>query len=229
MLEALKNYDPNETREFVARYAAEALGNLGDSNAIDPLLISLLDKRVEVKISSIASLGKFHDFRTIPIMFDAVTKENQRDIPKTKKSSMHREFDKALSNITKVKFQQRYPSENYELWIDWWNNGSELTKQRFGAKHNEWKAMKKETKDEKSFAQNRLSEMTDLGIPALPFMIERVKQGEIDFIPLISKLTDTKLAETATTEQCLAWWEANKQKWLIPFPEPNALPADPNK
>jgi hypothetical protein len=227
LLEALKNYDPNETIEFVARYTAEALGNLGDSNAIDPLLISLLDERIDVKISSIAALGKFRDFRTIPLMFDTVMKEKQRDIPKTKKSSMYRELDKALSNITKVKFQKKYPSRNCEPWFNWWNNGSDFTNQRFEAKHNEWKAMKKETDLEKSNAKRKLSEMTDLGIPAIPFMVEKVKQGETALIPLISKLTDKNISETATRQECLDWWEANKKKWLIPFPETNARPAGP--
>jgi hypothetical protein len=48
-------------------------------------------------------------------------------------------------------------------------------------------------------------------------MIEEVQQGETALIPLISRLVDRELPEDATQQQCLAWWNKNKDKWLIPF------------
>jgi len=49
-------------------------------------------------------------------------------------------------------------------------------------------------------------------------IIEKVKQGDTELIPVISRLTDGQVEENANISQCTAWWRDNKQKWLIPFP-----------
>ncbi len=236
-------------KKDISSRAPIALVCIGDLRAIEPILKTLEEKSQEFKERQDSFRKMFpesiepNDFEAKKLFFDAKSKLNES------KSGI-REIDGYLSMLTKVKFEAE--SENIksatkgtkdpvaewanqmaitlpELWSQWWRGGPQFTRARLEAKHSEWKAMKKENQLEKSNANSKLSEMADLGIPAIPFMVEKVKQGETDFIPLISKLTNKKLAETATKEQCLAWWEANKQKWLIPFPEPDALPADPNK
>jgi hypothetical protein len=48
-------------------------------------------------------------------------------------------------------------------------------------------------------------------------MTEKVKQGEKELIPLISYTVDKELPLDATQQQCLAWWDKSKDKWLIPL------------
>ncbi len=205
--------------------AIQALETLGDVRAVGPIMAVLEENKPYWK-------EKVEERSNLPV--DSENSETKRAILKSQQRKLGAKLEmvrlsKSLSKITKVNINYDDPNKIPELWSQWWRGGPQFTRARLEAKHSEWKAMKKENQLEKSNANSKLSEMTDLGIPAIPFMVEKVKQGETDFIPLISKLTDKKLAETATKEQCLAWWEANKQKWLIPFPEPNALPADPNK
>lgn len=217
LVEALRTIDKNETQEYVSFYAANGLGFLGDPNAVEALVKALQDKRVDVRISAIGVLGKLRDFRAIEPIIEAVKKEEQRDTPEIKKFSMYRELDATLSKITKVKFQKKYSRKNYQLWFRWFQQGSKFVEPRFNAIYSRWKKMKKETKGEKYVARKEFNKMIDLGIPAIPFMVQKVKRGEIEFIPVISKLTDGKLKKTSTQSECLDWWNKNKQKWLIPF------------
>ena len=57
--------------------------------------------------------------------------------------------------------------------------------------------------------------MRSLGILALPHMVKRVEQGEVDLIPAISELTDGALKKTATRSECLEWWNKAKDKSLV--------------
>ena len=215
--DALNILDENENFDFLAVYAAHGLGLLGDPNAVEALVQALQNKRVDVRISAIGVLGKLRDFRAIEPIIEAVKKEEQCDTPDFKKFSMYRELDAALSKMTKVKFQKKYPRKNYQLWIRWVQQGSKFMEPRFNAIYSRWKKMKKETKGEKYVARKEFNKMIDLGIPSIPFMVEKVKRGEIEFIPAISKLTDGKLKKDATQAECLDWWNKNKKKWLIPF------------
>ena len=219
LVDALSILDENENFDFLAEYAAHGLGLLGDPNAVEALVKALQDKRVDVRISAIGVLGKLRDFRTIEPIIETVKKEEQRDTPEIKKFSMYRELDAALSKITKVKFQKKYTRKNYQLWFRWVQQGSKFVEPRFNAIYSRWKKMKKETKGEKYVARKEFNKMIDLGIPSIPFMVEKVKRGEIEFIPAISKLTDGKLKKDATQAECLDWWNKNKKKWLIPFGE----------
>ncbi|MHC4655818.1 MAG: HEAT repeat domain-containing protein [Planctomycetota bacterium] len=217
LVDALEILDENENFDFIAVYAAHGLGLLGDPNAVEVFVKALQDKRVDVRISAIGELGKLRDFRAIEPIIETVKKEEQRDTPQFKKFSMRLELDAALSKMTKVKFQKKYPNKNYQLWFRWFQQGSKFIEPRFNAIYSRWKKMKKETKGEKYVARKEFNKMIDLGIPSIPFMAEKVKRGEIEFIPAISKLTDGKLKKGATQAECLDWWNKNKKKWLIPF------------
>jgi len=103
-----------------------------------------------------------------------------------------------------------------KLYINWWKTGRKLTPQQFSQRYLQWKNLKTQGKEDE--AKAKLDEIRRLGIAALPIMIEKVKQGEKEFIPLIFKLTKGKVKTNATISECLAWWRDNKEKWLIPFP-----------
>lgn len=64
-----------------------------------------------------------------------------------------------------------------------------------------------------------------LGIAVLPMLLEEVEAGHVEWLPLIIRLTDgappvnPMLTVEMRVAQVREWWEANKQDWLIPWPE----------
>ncbi len=238
LIDALKS-----EQAYISNQVPSALSSIGDFRAVGPLIKMLEEKQRKWQASE-KNLRNFPDSSEDNNIMKTILKARSEEI---KNSTAVVEYDELLMKLTKTRMRTEHKSSNGwtknqlaeirrgdantlpDLWSQWWRGGPQFTRARLEAKHSEWKAMKKENQPEKSNANSKLSEMADLGIPAIPFMVEKVRQGETDFIPLISRLTNKELAETATKEQCLAWWEANKQKWLIPFPEPNTPPADPNK
>jgi len=219
----------------ISRRVPLALTWIGDLRAVGPMIEMLKEKRHKWR-QAYEQLEKLpdssEDVNTRQTIFKAQSAEIEAGLAVLG-------HDELLTRLTKTKLRNKHKNISHwteeqltdnrrqdanslpELWSRWWHGGSQFTGQRFEAKHNEWKVMKKENHLEKSNAKRRLSEMTDLGIPAIPFMIEKVEQGETDFIPLISRLTNKELSETATQQECLEWWNKNNQKWLIPFSEGN--------
>lgn len=63
--------------------------------------------------------------------------------------------------------------------------------------------------------------MLEVGVGALPYIVERIGKGETDPIPAMSALTDGRVKQDATAGECVEWWNVHKQDWLIPWPEPS--------
>ncbi len=109
------------------------------------------------------------------------------------------------------------PPVRYKLWLRWWKEGHKQTPQCFENLYKEWQELKKQKKDKD--AKAKYQQMLDLGIAALPYMTEKVEQGDTELIPAISVLTDGKVKKDTKQSECLDWWKKNREKWLIPFPE----------
>ncbi len=60
---------------------------------------------------------------------------------------------------------------------------------------------------------NRLKE---LGIALVPQIMKTIEEGQDDYIPLLAEFTED-LKPDSTKNDCLAWWEKNKNRWLVPF------------
>jgi len=103
-----------------------------------------------------------------------------------------------------------------KLYINWWGNGRKLTPQQLGQSYSQWKKLKTEGKEKE--AKEKLEEIRALGVAALPIIIEKVKQGDNELIPIVSKLTDGQVDPNTNNSQCVSWWQQNKESWLIPFP-----------
>jgi len=67
-----------------------------------------------------------------------------------------------------------------------------------------------------------------LGIAVLPVLLEEVEAGNVEWLPLILRLTggappvNSMLSVEMRAAQVREWWEANKQDWLIPWPQDEA-------
>jgi len=99
------------------------------------------------------------------------------------------------------------------MYIDWWHNGLKDTENSFNRHYQEWKKYQEEKNFEE--AEKKLRNIKNLGIAAIPFMIEKIKEGDLEFIKKISDHTNESLNENASRDECIAWWNENRDKYTI--------------
>ncbi len=82
--------------------------------------------------------------------------------------------------------------------------------------------------EDETKAGSALRKIEWLGKAALPLMVEKFRAGDYDMVPLMAKMTGAAACTMASrpgetvesrARDCLAWWEANKDEWTIPFPD----------
>jgi len=106
-----------------------------------------------------------------------------------------------------------------ELYLHWWKEGRKETPSIFNKYCTDYEAAIKDKREEDS--KELLMRIKRLGIDVLPYMIEKLKNENEYLVPVFIELTtvkdsDKNLKETATKEECLKWWEENKENWLLP-------------
>ena len=108
-------------------------------------------------------------------------------------------------------------AETFRKKVFDYKEGKEWTEKQFRDRYDNLKQIKQYRPKEKAAINSKFQKISKLGIAALPLIIRKIEEGEIDFIPLVSQLTDNQLKKDSTRTECLIWWENNKQKWLIRF------------
>ena len=129
----------------------------------------------------------------------------------------------ALLRITKKDFKNsEWPAGKLvdsifarRLWLAWWPTFRESTKLEFDQCLAEITTAQREGNKEKESLL--LKQIKDLGVPALPHLVEKISSGCVAFIPIVSYLTNGEIGPTASVSSCETWWKANKEKWLIPL------------
>jgi len=91
--------------------------------------------------------------------------------------------------------------------------GEQVSKQ-FETLYSQWREAKKQKKAIET--KQKYLQMIGLGIAAVPYMMEKVKAGDVALIPAVSDITG-EIKENATRSICLGWWRINKKRWLLPF------------
>lgn len=99
------------------------------------------------------------------------------------------------------------------MLIDWWHNGLKDTENSFNRYYQEWKRDHAENKEEE--AEDKLLSIKKLGIAAMPFMINKIEEGDLEFIKIISDHTNESLSEDASKDECIDWWNENEDKYTI--------------
>jgi hypothetical protein len=111
------------------------------------------------------------------------------------------------------------PSENpyaKESVQSWWQGRQKQVDQRFESTYKKWKEYN--TQSMSVEADKMYNRIKALGIAAFPKMINKIEEGDTEFIAAISQLTENQIKKDATRTEALSWWEQNKEDWLIPFP-----------
>jgi hypothetical protein len=106
------------------------------------------------------------------------------------------------------------PPDYRVLWKRWWEEGRKETPAKFDSLYDELKNYKSSGKDD--MAQENLQKIQNLGIDVLPLAMDKITEGEGDFIPVVSYLTDHDLPSTSTVTQARDWWSQRKTFWQLP-------------
>ena len=106
------------------------------------------------------------------------------------------------------------------MWLYWWNEVREQTPELFAGLYEEWKALRDEGKTEE--AAKKLESIKNLGLDALPSVMEAVAAGDKDMVPVAAYLADVpwitgeKASDAMTCDECVAWWNAGKAHYAMP-------------
>jgi len=139
-----------------------------------------------------------------------------------------------------------------DMLLAWWQRGEEGPQRRFQQLYAKWRQVKTpggtvlwtaetllyDHRGELTSPRARMEfteagEVYDaiqcLGIAALPHIVKTLQQGHADLLAIAVKLTDGAggLGEPTRPpeiQEFLRWWEANKQRYAIPWPDEEAAP-----
>jgi len=226
--------DPNLPEWFKQKYdmrayAVAAFGTLGDPNAVDLLLGTLDDPNPYVKTQTFWALAKIGEPRAIrPMLEHALADDEIRDMTLGScmvlitKMAPWADYSLERRELTFPEFPELGPFKGEhkygQFWQQWLTVGENRAREHFENEYDKWKIEKKtRPPHEKGIDDRDKKKMLKHGVAALPFMIQKVRQGESDLIPLISELVDGRIPQDATQKQCLQWWDNNKDKWTIAF------------
>jgi len=123
--------------------------------------------------------------------------------------------------LTKKKFEKsEWPEHGgskaaAQMCIQWWKEGRKEIPQRFDNLYTDWNSLKQSGKTAE--AEEIYKKIVRLGIIVLPYLVEKISEGDTVLIPAVSKLTNGELKEDTKPEECMDWWNKNKEKWYIPI------------
>jgi hypothetical protein len=110
-----------------------------------------------------------------------------------------------------------------KLYEDWWYHGRKDAPKEFQEAYANWKKFKDEGKTEEN--ELALKKIRCMGTIVLPFVLDKLKQGDVEFIPVISFWSGDVLKD-AGVEECIAWCEKNKEKWYIEIPADDSAESE---
>ena len=117
------------------------------------------------------------------------------------------------------------PPDARVLWLRWWETGREEVPERFEELYDTWRSLREQ--GEEQAAAETYERIKDLGIVALPLLIEKARKGDRDVIPAILYLSDGEVVGDSgatsgrrkrdpSPSECVAWWEKHGEKWVLP-------------
>jgi len=131
----------------------------------------------------------------------------------------------AIKEITKLKLRVKFISCN-KTYPDfpkiqiplhairyWWSTIRPRARFHFDRFYAAWKEAKRTGAED---LPEKFKNVACLGVDVLPFLVEKISQGDTELTELISYLTDGEVRSAATPEECKSWWEENHAKWTIP-------------
>ncbi|MBR4613447.1 MAG: hypothetical protein IKO40_12120 [Kiritimatiellae bacterium] len=99
-----------------------------------------------------------------------------------------------------------------EMYVKWWKYGRHKTEMRFEELLSEWHHSV--TKGNAHKTQEILREISDLGIPVLPYLVVQLNENP-ELIPVFLYLSEAPLELPASAKDCVQWWNENKANFEV--------------
>lgn len=129
-----------------------------------------------------------------------------------------------------------------KTFLFWWLEGRSRTPHWFAKRYSEWLALRRQPESQRmkipklniadiQYFTDRHGDKThpyikllNIGIAAIPLWLEKLKsEKDMEVQHAIKEalayLTDGEISVKMTVQQCLGWWQVNKEKWTVPFPK----------
>jgi hypothetical protein len=217
---------PKKDQYDIREYCALALGYLGDTRAVMPLISHLKATQSRWAIHALARLG---DMRAVRPMIEVASGYKQFSYP------LHH----SIEYLTGASFELHYSKENrnfqvvelpelgalehaglyHTLWRYWLDHGSNYARNRFEKYYPQWRQVLLESPQDISRQDYHMRKMLRAGIVTLPYVIAEIEKGDAKLVPAVHQLTKGKaLKKDATQSEVLEWWKKDKEKWLISDP-----------
>ena len=102
-----------------------------------------------------------------------------------------------------------------QLYIQWWYHGRFQTLENFEKFYTLWSESRKRGD---SISERKYQiKIEDLGLPVLPFLVDKIEKGKTELLPMVKWLTDGRVpTEKLTPANIRVWWEENKDQWTLP-------------
>ncbi|NLH16903.1 MAG: HEAT repeat domain-containing protein [Phycisphaerae bacterium] len=220
-----------DPRMSLRSFAIKGLGCLGHPAAIDPIIQELnrdtefrlrgiLPKVYQSETTYLMALAGIRDPRSLRFLLEYLTvfpgESEQRNLDFLIHSCMcmymrihSREFYAYLK-------KQRLPElPTRALWRHWMKEGRSYTRKCF---EEEWQQLQSGEPDSNAYGGFAMG-IERLGIPVLPLLIDKIRDGKTELIRTVRSLTNEEIPSNATKEQCLDWWQQNWTRWTVPFEE----------
>lgn len=112
------------------------------------------------------------------------------------------------------------------LFEFWWERGRHKIPTVFEGLYQEWK--QKTAAGNQAEADKMLRRITDLGIVALPCIVEKVLAGDEGLRPVLTELSDGAISKDADAATIKTWWKTKKQEWAVLW-APTTQPSSQGK
>jgi hypothetical protein len=231
--------EAQKQRHDIAKYAAIALGYLGDSRAVAPLTSRLgrADRLMDRYI--IYALAQIQDVRAIKAivefasdrgMLDTYVHQGLQHIARTDfEINVERTPDGVFCTISEFPELGRMDASvvHAQLWQHWLKGaGDEYARKQFSTLYPELKKAISEQPGNEVVHNYIQRQMLKSGAPLLPYLTEKIEAGDSAPIAAALRLTERKaqglkarerLQRTRATDRAayLRWWKANREKWVI--------------
>lgn len=129
-----------------------------------------------------------------------------------------------------------------KIWLRWLLEGERRTPKWFAERYEKWLTLRKqgetnEAKEAKEwldllrgywkggrYEPTAYQKLLDIGIAAIPLWLEKLRtEGNPELrhaiMQALSALTEGEIEPTMSVQECLNWWQANKERWTVPFPK----------
>ena len=205
----------------VRKVAAMALAAVKATSSADVLMGIVQDRAADwdLRRACMKALAFMHDTRLVPILFE-INKERRVGIGGLLETLIGLRFEVVPAADRKRRVEE-FPelgefSDPDLPWTHWWQVRDEWTREQFNKYWGEIERLRRMPAPPEESITANMARIHRLGMSALPYMMEKVEEGESGFVPYVSDLSGRVFPrEGSSAADAIAWWEANRGKLTI--------------